>query len=521
MAFLASTAVSSLESRPGWTGYTYAYNLSTMASGPAQPPSRVPPELPALLHGLNTWWRPPHTVRPAVPAFRRRQTRLLAERLRQRSPLIQVIRGPRQVGKTTAVLQLVESLLADGVRPTDILLLRFDLQSLREAGGLLGLIRWFELNVRGRELGEGAPAFLLLDEIHKLPRWNEEVKHLGEITRARMVITGSSSILVAKGTRESLAGRVVTTELPTFPFREVLEAWHPELTPPVPPMRFLATFDAAARGAFRELHAFAEGNARGLATALDRYYLRGGYPRLHSGEYETDGWADYLIETVFERVLGVDIPELFPIQQPQLLRHLYLSLARRTGEEVSQLELASEANAAGLRTNQPTVGRYVHYLADALLVREFRRFPLGKAKTARVPVKTTLTDLGVRNAIFRGAPSLWSSPPEQVGALVETVVQGVIRDTDLAVHFYRDRIDPSDRRSPFEEVDFVAERTDGAVLPVEVKFRRKIDDADFRSLRSFMERHRCRRGVLVTRDTSDLEDDRLLAIPLRDFLLAY
>jgi Holliday junction resolvase-like predicted endonuclease len=108
-----------------------------------------------------------------------------------------------------------------------------------------------------------------------------------------------------------------------------------------------------------------------------------------------------------------------------------------------------------------------------------------------------------------------------VGALVETVAQGVIRDTDLAVHFYRDRIDPADRRSPFEEVDFVAERTDGAVLPVEVKFRRRIDDADFRSLRSFMERHRCRRGLLVTRDTSDLDDERLLTVPLRDFLLAY
>ena len=432
-----------------------------------------------------------------------------------------MIRGPRQVGKTTAVLQLVETLLGDGVSPGDILVLRFDLQTLREAGGLLGLVRWFEANVRGRALTAGAPAYLLLDEIHKLPRWNEEVKHLAETTRARMVVTGSSSVLVAKGTRESLAGRVLTTEFPTFSFREVLEAWHPELAPPVPPLRFLKTFDAEARGAFRDLHAFAEAHDHALGQALDRYYNRGGYPRLHSGEVEEDAWADYLIETVFDRVLGVDIPDLFPIQQPQLLRHLYLSVARRTGQEVSQLELAAEANAAGLRTNQPTVGRYLHYLADALLIREFRRFPLAKAKTARVPVKTTLTDLGVRNAIFRGAPSLWESAPDVVGPLVETVVQSVIRDADLAVHFYRERLDPDDRRSPFQEVDFVAERTDGAVLPIEVKFRRRIDGADFAALRRFMEQYRCRRGLLVTRDTSALDDARLLVVPLRDFLLAY
>jgi predicted AAA+ superfamily ATPase len=207
--------------------------------------------------------------------------------------------------------------------------------------------------------------------------------------------------------------------------------------------------------------------------------------------------------------------------EPQLLRHVFLSVARRTGQEVSQLELASEANAAGFRTNQPTVGRYLHYLADALLVRESRRFPLARAKTARGPVKMTLSDLGVRNAIFRGAPSLWESPPDEVGPLVETLVQGVIRDANLAVHFFRERIDPGDRRSPFEEIDFVAERADGAVLPIEVEFRRRIDPEDFRTLRRFVEKHRAPRGVLVTREASDLGRDGIAVVPLLDFLLAF
>jgi predicted AAA+ superfamily ATPase len=136
-------------------------------------------------------------------------------------------------------------------------------------------------------------------------------------------------------------------------------------------------------------------------------YNRGGYPRLHSGEVDDDRWADYLVETVFERVLGVDIPDLFPVEQPGLLRHIYLEIARRTGNEVSQGALADDCNVAGFRTTQPVVGRYLHYLADALLIRELRRYPLSRGRTARVPVKITLTDLGVRNATFRGAPSLW------------------------------------------------------------------------------------------------------------------
>ena len=185
------------------------------------------------------------------------------------------------------------------------------------------------------------------------------------------------------------------------------------------------------------------------------------------------------------------------------------------------MHLAEEANAHGLRTNQPTVGRYLHYLADALLIREFRRYPLARAATARLPVKITLTDLGVRNAIIRGAPSLLESAPDVVGPLVETLVQTVIRDVDLAVHFARERLDPKDRRSAFTEVDFVAERTDGAVLPIEVKFRRTIDRDDVLGLARFIERHGSQWGLLVTRDTYRAVENKVLQIPLCEFLLAF
>jgi len=100
----------------------------------------VPPELETVLSDLNPWWTSPHSVRP--------------------QPLIQVIRGPRQVGKTTAILQMVTDPLATGVALADLLLLRFDLQTSCEAGGLLGLVRWYETHVRRRPLGQGALAFL-------------------------------------------------------------------------------------------------------------------------------------------------------------------------------------------------------------------------------------------------------------------------------------------------------------------------------------------------------------------------
>jgi hypothetical protein len=425
------------------------------------------------------------------------------------------------VGKTTAMYQLVEELLASGTDPRSILLVRYDLAPLREQG-LLPLIRWHRdrIRVRRRE----SPV-ILLDEVHKLEGWDEQVKHVFDTFKVRLVLTGSSSVLVARGERESLAGRATTIEFPPFLFREVLEAWHPANIGRLPgPIDFAAMFDQGFEPAkhFDAIRKQPPQRIHSWRRRLDRYYNRGGYPRLHSGDVPDDIWADYLVETVFDRVLGVDIPDLFPVEQPSLLRHIYLEVARRTASEVSQGSLAQICNAAGFRTTQPVVVRYLHYLSDALLIREFRRYPLARQRSARVPVKMTLTDLGVRNAIFRGAPGLWESAPDQVGPLVETLVQTVVRGIGIQSHFYRDYEVPGNRRSPIEEVDFVAESLDGRVIPIEVKFRSRIDARDRKALLRFMEKFPCPFGIIVSRDTFEWEPARkLLIVPLLEFLLAF
>lgn len=483
---------------------------------------RVTPEVEQILRDLNPWWAPPHPIRPAPPPYRRRRVASICDALARPRALVQVLRGPRQVGKTTALYQLVEELIRRGLPPEDILLVRFDLQPLRETG-LLPVARWHAEVVRAGRRGD--PPVLLLDEVHKLPRWDEQVKHLHDTFPVRLVLTGSSSVLVARGQRESLAGRAIPVDFPPFLCREVLEAWYPEGIEALPapitfPACFERGFDVAAQ--FDAIHRQPPQRRLSWSRRLDRYYNRGGYPRLYSGEVDEDRWADYLVETVFERVLGVDIPDLFPVEQPGLLRHIYLEVARRTGNEISQGELTQACNAAGFRTSQPVAGKYLHYLADALLIREFRRYPLARSRTARVPVKVTLTDLGVRNAIFRGAPSLWESAPDVVGPLVETLVQTVLRGAGLQVHFYRDYRTRGDRRSPIEEIDFVVEATDGRVIPVEVKFRARIDGEDLAAMRRFLAAREAPFGLVVTRDSFRWErSDRILLVPLLDLLLAF
>jgi uncharacterized protein len=493
----------------------------------AVPPARPSPiseDVAQVLRDLNPWWSEPPIVRPKPPAYRRPLIAEMALRLAGQRGLIEVVRGPRQVGKTTGIYQIIEELLARGTKGTDILLVRFDLELLREeAASLRRVLAWFVSTVRRRALEEGRPAIVFLDEVHKLRRWHDEVKHLSDSFPMRMLLTGSSSVLVARGGRESLAGRVFTTELPAFTFREVLECWHPRLATALPPRQKLNdAFAGSLVPVAERLDELKPQQKLAIRRHLERYFQRGGYPRLHSGEIDDDRWADYLSQTVFDNVLGADIPDLFPVDSPALLRHLYLQVARLTGSEMSQNKLAELATTQGFPTNQPTVGKYLHYLADALLIREYRRYPLAKKGSARVPAKITVSDLGVRNAIFRGAPSLWESDPAVLGPLVETLVQSCLRDYNLQLHFFRDHETPHDRRTPIVEVDFVAEKIDGSVLPIEVKFRKRIDGGDLRGLATFKQRFGTKFGVVVTRDLarwSPLEG--LLYVPLQSFMLMF
>ncbi len=475
-----------------------------------------------ILRDFNPWWET-GKLRKAAPPYRRRGVSAFLERLSRKAGLIEIIRGPRQVGKTTAIEQAIEHLLASAVQPRDILFVRFDQEVLRESkGGLLPIVRWFRDLVRRRPFEKGRPAYIFLDEVHKLDRWDEDVKHLGDTFPVRLVLTGSSSVLVARGGRESLAGRALTTEMPTFQFREVLEAWSPIAQRLPSAHSFERIFDDNPRQIFDALRALRPQQRHSLRRHLERYYNRGGYPRLYNGEVADDLWADYLTQTIFDRVLGVDVPDLFPVRNPQLLRWIYVEVARSTGQEVAQSRLAEDANVAGFSTSQPHVGNYLHYLADALLIRTFQRYPLAKRAIARTPAKITLTDLGARNAVFRGAPSLWESPPDHIGPLIETLAQSVIRGQNLQVHFFRDYERPHDRRTPIREVDFVAEHIRGEIVPIEIKFRRKIEDQDFTSLRAFIRRFPTKHGIMVTRDSYGwVSRDRILCVPLMEFLLAF
>ena len=144
----------------------------------------LPLGLARELRRQNPWWTDDEP--PAQPHFRRWPFQILLKRLtrRQQVARINVLRGPRQIGKTTLQYQLILQLLAQGVAPRRILRVQFDelksFRALGEAEPILAILDWFADNILGQSINRsaraGEPVMIFLDEVQNIASWHVQLK---------------------------------------------------------------------------------------------------------------------------------------------------------------------------------------------------------------------------------------------------------------------------------------------------------------------------------------------------------
>ena len=156
--------------------------------------------------------------------YKRELVEQLRKRMKERRLFIQVVIGPRQTGKTTAVLQALKSLAKPHhyVSADDPALV--SLEWLRNEWEKTRLLQ----KKTGREI------ILAIDEVQKIPSWSSMVKLLwDEDTRKKipikLILLGSSSLLIQKGLSESMSGRFEVLFCPHWNFRECKAAFRYKL----------------------------------------------------------------------------------------------------------------------------------------------------------------------------------------------------------------------------------------------------------------------------------------------------
>lgn len=338
--------------------------------------------------------------------YQRPQATILAKRLREPRRFMQVVAGPRQVGKTTLVQQVVEACglpmrFASADEPT----LRGDtwIEQQWDAARLLAQ----DSNKRG--------AVLVLDEIQKVPGWSETVKRLwDQDTRKRcplkVLILGSAPLLIARGLTESLAGRFELLHLPHWSYTEMREA-----------------FD----------------------VSLDEFVFYGGYPGAAPLIREPKRWARYIIDALIETSISRDVLLLTRIDKPALLRRLFELACRYSGQILSYTKMLGQLQDAG---NVTTLAHYLDLLAGAGMVCGLQKFARDAARQRGSSPKLQVFNTALLTAQSGLTLKQARADGEFWGRLTESAVGAHLANAaasgDCALTYWRERN---------HEVDFVVE----------------------------------------------------------------
>lgn len=364
---------------------------------------RLPGDLEAFLSGTNPWWND-KPMRP-LPPFQRWLFEPTLQRLKSGLAPITVLRGPRQVGKTTLQEQIIYHFLHnEHVNPRRIFRVQFDdIASLKGPGDhILSLCRWFENNILSGSFNEWAhkqePAFLFFDEVQNLLEWAPQVKALVDHYAVRVLLTGSSALRIEQG-RDSLAGRISTLELGPLLLREITSLRGLGELPPLLGSNGLSLLKQ--QDFWKGLRQQGIRYREERDWAFTAFSERGGYP---VAQARTDRpWeevADQLNETVIRRVIQHDlrVGERGRKRDQGLLEALFRLCCRYAGQSPGQPIFINELGSAlSANIGWQRVLAYLRFLNDTLLIRLVNPLEL-RLKRRKGQPKVCLCDHSLRTS---------------------------------------------------------------------------------------------------------------------------
>jgi predicted AAA+ superfamily ATPase len=452
-------------------------------------------DLLAVLTRFNPWWAGAPV--PQVPKWRRAAFGPL-QQWAEDPPAGRalLLSGARQVGKTTLLLQLVQSLQARGVPANNILYVTFDHPLLKLSSLDQVLAAW-------REFTPAAPGpeYVLLDEIQAKPDWQTWLKLQVDFQKNRRIaVTGSATPLQREQT-ESGVGRWQTLRIPTLSFYEFLQIREIRINA-IPPVSSLQQLFGWQEAQFRRVSA----TVTELAGHFHEYLLRGGFPQ--SAKVPDVNEAQRLLrEDIVDKVLKRDMTALFGVRRVVELEQVFLYLCLHEGGILNLPDLCKN-----LELKRPTVENFVDLLEAAHLIYQLK--PLGYGKEV----------LRGRRKVYLADPALGSSVLLRGRSLLEDeTTLGLVVESACFRHlfgrYYREAIGFTYwRNRNGEEVDVVAELR-GQLVPFEVKYRRAAN-IEIPGLLSFIREKKPERAYLITRELTDFgihavkdSETQLLRIP--------
>lgn len=385
--------------------------------------------------------------------FKRSMFSTLESRLNEKRAFIQVLVGPRQCGKTTLAIQLLENLDYPNHYATA------DEPAIKDGNWIEQHWETARLKISGGQDGTSR-ALLVLDEIQKIPQWSETVKRLwDEDTRNKstlqVLLLGSSALLIQKGLSESLAGRFEITRLSHWSFQEMNSAF---------------------------------------GWTLDQYILYGGYPGSAGLIHDPQRWRQYILDSLIETTISRDILLLTRVDKPILLRRLFEFGCIHSGQILSFHKMLGQLHDAG---NTTTLAHYLTLLDTAGMMTGISKYTERVIRRRASSPKLLVLNNALMTALSGKHPDDILSEKSIWGRWVETAVGAVLYNhlpSGAELYYWLDRN---------HEVDFVI-KTKDVLIALEVKSGQR--KTSLPGIKQFSEKFKVSRKLLVGAQGISLSD---------------
>ena len=337
--------------------------------------------------------------------FQRKLVSQLAERLNEPRRFIQIVVGPRQTGKTTAVSQTVEEMRL----PT-----HFVSADDPNIVGTEWLRNEWELARALANSGDGA--VLIIDEIQKVGKWSSIVKLLWDEDNRlhiplKVILTGSSPLLLQKGLAESLMGRFEILYSPHWNYAECKEAF---------------------------------------GYSLDDFLFFGGYPGAAPLIKDEGRWARYMGTSIVEPTISQDILMMEEVRKPALLRSLFMLGSGYSAQELSFTKMLGQLQDAG---NTVTLAHYLELLSKANILTGLQNYSGNQIRTRKSSPRFMVYDTSLMTYVDGANRRRLLDNSTDRGRLVESAVGAYLlargKEEGFEVYWWRERSN---------EVDFVIKK---------------------------------------------------------------
>ena len=376
-----------------------------------------------------------------LPVFKRDITVTITQRLKENRNFLQVITGPRQVGKTTAIQQVLED--------TD-LPYHYAVADL-PAPPPVEWITW-QWDLGRKKAANEKSAILVLDEVQKISNWSDEVKRLWDEDarqniNLKVVLLGSSALLIQKGLTESLAGRFEVIRLTHWSWTECRDCFNWD---------------------------------------VDKFIYFGGYPGAAALIDNEERWAQYVRDSLIETAISKDILLLNRVEKPALLRQLFVLACEYGGQILSYQKLLGQLAGAG---NTVTLAHYQKLLESAFLIKGLQKWAGGALRRRSSSPKWLPLNTALVTALANKSFQEWRANSDMWGRLVEVSVGAHLVNEGM-----RHGVELYYWRKGNNEVDFILLKGSDLVA-IEVKSGKK--QMTIPSLNLFAKKYETKRAMVV------------------------